>query len=291
MFTLSLFAAVLIGAILGLLGGGGSTLTVPVLVYILGFQPKTAIALSLAIVGSTSFIGALNHYKRGNVVWKIIWPFGLSSICGAIVGVELSRLVSGQVQLIIFAVVLILSSILMFKGGVKPEKDHHKHELSIGVLTLIIFQGLLVGCLTGLIGMGGGFMIVPALYLVVGLSMRQAIGSSLVIIVMNTFTGFYRYFDHIEIPWVFMGVFVFFTILGTFVGAHYSARIPQRKLKKGFALFLICMGVFVLLKNADIIWSLVQKYNSENSETDISSSFFVNPHSLEVFKASSSDRF
>ena len=258
MFTFSLFAARLIGTILGLLGGGGSTLTVPVLVYALGFQPKTAIALSLGIVGTTSFIGSLNHFKRGHVVWKIIWPFGMASMTGAVIGVELSKLISGQMQLFIFAITLIISSILMFKGGVQPEKDHHKHDLSVGVITLLVFQGLIVGCLTGLIGMGGGFMIVPALYLVVGLSMRQAIGSSLVIIVMNTAVGFYRYFDHVEIPWIFMGVFVFFTALGTFIGAHYSTKIPQRKLKKGFAVFLIFMGVFVLFNNRDVLLRLFQ---------------------------------
>lgn len=241
--------ATLIGLSLGLMGGGGSILTVPVLVYILDYGPKESIALSLAIVAIAALAGSVTHFKEKNINIKVAMVFGPIAMIGTYLGAKLSVFLSGTTQLIIFAIVMIIASVFMFKGKKETEvKSDHKLNY-----TLIIIEGLLVGILTGVVGVGGGFMIVPALVLLANIPMKQAVGTSLLIIALKSFSGFIGYLDIVTVDWAFLAKFSIFTILGIIVGTYLVRFIPANKLKKGFAIFLIVMGIFILYKNKDKI--------------------------------------
>lgn len=235
--------ALLIGLSLGLLGGGGSILTVPVLVYVMNLDPKLSIALSLAIVGVTSLFGVIGHAKQKNVDFKMAAIFGGFAMLGTFSGAKLSVFLTGQAQLILFAVIMILASYFMIK---KPKLKDSKSEPKIIAIAL---QAIVVGIITGLVGVGGGFMIVPALVLLAGISMKRAVGTSLVIISANSFTGFLGYLNMFDIPWEFLLKFTSFSVLGIFLGSFLVKYISQDKLKKSFGIFLIFMGIFVLYKN------------------------------------------
>lgn len=237
-----LFAS-LIGLSLGLLGGGGSTLTVPVLVYLVGMEAKLAIAMSLAIVGFTSLFGVFTHFKSGNINKASIVLFAPMAMIGAYLGSYLSTYISGQVQLILFGVILLVSSTLMIRGRKESDQVHTVNK------TLLIVSGLFVGVLSGVIGVGGGFLIVPALVILANLPMKQAIGSSLVVITLSSLTGFVGHLGHQEIPWVFLAKFTSFSAIGILIGSYLVRFISQAKLKKGFGVFLIFMGIFILYKN------------------------------------------
>lgn len=247
--------AILIGLSLGLLGGGGSILTVPVLVYIMHMDTKLSIALSLAIVGFTSLIGVFQHFKKGHVNVKIAIIFGFIAMLGAVIGTKISQFISGQVQLLLFAFIMLLASIFMLRGrkGLQTAPQRTK-----GALYIIFFvvQGFFVGVITGLVGVGGGFLIVPALVLLVQLPMKQAVGTSLLIIVLNTLSGFVSYAEFIEIPWRFLMFFSLFSSIGIIGGTHLVQFISQEKLRKAFAVFLIFMGFFILYKNKNILWNI-----------------------------------
>ncbi len=236
--------ATLIGLSLGLLGGGGSILTVPILVYIMGMEAKLAIALSLAIVGTTSLIGVISHTRAKNVDFKIAMIFGSIAMIGTFGGAKLSQFLSGEVQLLIFSVIMLLASVFMLKG--RQETEAVEKKLNI---PLIAVEGLVVGIITGLVGVGGGFLIVPALVLLAGLSMKRAVGTSLLIIAVNSFSGFAGYINLVEVPWGFLLKFTSFSGLGIIIGSYLVRYVSQKKLKKAFAIFLIFMGAFILYKN------------------------------------------
>jgi uncharacterized membrane protein YfcA len=237
--------ALLIGASLGLMGGGGSILTVPVLVYALGMGAKESIALSLAIVGATSLIGSLGHFRAGNINLKIAAIFGPVAMVGTFAGAKLSVFLSGATQLILFAIVMLVAAFFMFRGRKEVAVDEDA-KLNY---PLIVAEGIFVGVLTGLVGVGGGFMIVPALVLLANVPMKKAIGTSLIIISLKSFAGFVGYMDKIDINWVFLGQFTLFTAIGIIVGSYFVKFISAQKLKKSFAVFLVIMGVFILYKN------------------------------------------
>lgn len=236
--------ATLIGLSLGLLGGGGSILTVPILVYAMGMDPKLAIALSLAIVGATSLIGVISHTRAKNVDFKVAIIFGPIAMAGTFGGAKLSQFLSGEVQLLIFSVIMLLASIFMLRG--RQETEAVEKELNI---PLIAGEGLVVGVITGLVGVGGGFLIVPALVLMAGLSMKRAVGTSLLIISAKSFAGFAGYIGLVEVPWEFLLKFTAFSGVGIIIGSYLVKFVPQTKLKKAFAIFLIFMGAFILYKN------------------------------------------
>ena len=243
---LGYFLASLIGLSLGLLGGGGSILTVPILVYVLKMDPKVSIALSLAIVGTTSLFGVIRHYKNNNVNFKIALIFAPVAMIGTFMGAKISQMISGQTQLILFAVIMLLASIFMLKG----RKDTDKKEVQLNYI-LISVVAVAVGILTGVVGVGGGFLIVPALVLLAGASMKESVGTSLFIISLNSFSGFSGYIGLVEIPWIFLLKFTSFSVVGIFVGASLVKFISQNSLKKAFAVFLIIMGIFILYKNRE----------------------------------------
>lgn len=249
---LGYFLAALTGLSLGLLGGGGSILTVPILVYILHLDAKLSIALSLGIVGITSLVGIYNHYRNENVDFKIAAIFAPIAMGGTFLSAKLSQFVSGQIQLILFAIIMLLASSLMLKNGKKPNNEETESKEARLNYSLIIIGALLVGLLTGLVGVGGGFIIVPSLVLLAGISMKKAVGTSLLIISLNSFTGFAGYIGIVEIPWIFFAKFTLFSTIGILIGSSLVKFISQKRLKKAFAFFLIFMGIFILYKNKEL---------------------------------------
>jgi uncharacterized membrane protein YfcA len=245
--ALGLVCAALIGLTLGLLGGGGSILTVPVLVYVLGFAAKPAIAMSLPVVGVTSLVGAALHWRLGNVRVGTALTFGLVAMVGAFAGARLAVFVSGTAQLALLAVVMLAAAGSMLRGRRGDASGAVPVEPPRLVLLLPVALG--VGALTGLVGIGGGFLVVPALVLLARVPMRQAIGTSLLVIAMNSASGFAGYLGTVEIDWGFLAGFTVIAVLGALAGSALTARVSQAALRRVFAVFLLVMGGFVLYQN------------------------------------------
>ncbi len=242
--------AALIGLTLGLLGGGGSILTVPVLVYVLGFPAKTAIAMSLPVVGVTSLISAGFHWKLGNVRIQTAVMFGLVAMIGSFAGAKLSVFLSGGVQLTLLAVVMLGAAASMLRGNRLSENTDDADATSLRRrFATLAPAALAVGVLTGLVGIGGGFLVVPALVLLARVPMRQAVGTSLLVIAMNSASGFVGYLGTVQFDWGFLSVFTAIAVTGALVGTALASRVPQAALKRAFAVFLLVLAVFVLVKN------------------------------------------
>lgn len=323
-------AALLIGTSLGLIGGGGSILTVPVLIYLLGVEPLLAVAYSLFIVGVSSFIGAINSISEGLLNYKTALIFAVPSfftvfltrnyflpllpnswhtelgeefignvlfggtlILGVVLAaiillkVDLSKsnpslikvislmapaaimvflvrqwiipniptniyhfdsftLTKASATLVLFALVMVFASVRMIRGGAgsvinKLQENHFR-------LKAIFFQGVIVGALTGIVGAGGGFLIIPALVLMAKLPMKEAVATSLLIISINSLIGFMGDLSHQQIDWSFLLSFTFLSTLGIFIGGHFSKKISAEKLKKSFGWFVLIMAIFILSK-------------------------------------------
>jgi len=254
-------ASVIIGISLGLIGGGGSILTVPLLVYLFGFQPVQATALSLFIVGITSVVGAFNYFKQNLVDVPTTILFGIPSI----IAVYLTRawiipsipnqifnvgdfiMTKSLLLMLIFAVLMIMASYSMIKPS-KTTKTNNSKEISPILKKLIPFlEGSVVGVLTGLVGAGGGFLIIPALVIISKLEMKVAIGTSLVIIALKSLIGFLGE-NLSNTPWQFLITISSFSILGIVIGSYLSKKIDGNKLKPAFGYFVLIMGVFIILK-------------------------------------------
>jgi len=239
--------ALFIGLSLGLLGSGGSILTVPVLVYLFGQDEKLAIASSLAIVGTIAFAGGLDYWHKRLIDWKAIILFGIPSMLASYLGAFLAVYLSGIFQLVIFAFIMFIAAVFMFR-------NNNLHQVSEQISSLkIISSGVGVGVMTGIIGIGGGFLIVPSLILFAGLAMRGAIATSLVIITLNAYTGFFKYLqvlalNNIQLDWMVIITVSTIGIIGTFIGHYLCHKIPQAKLKYYFAYFILLMAVFILFK-------------------------------------------
>ncbi len=241
--------ALLIGISLGLLGSGGSILTVPVLVYLVGEPEKVAIAESLGIVATISLVGAIPYAIRKEVHWRNVFYFGIPGMAGTYGGAALSVFLTGSMQLMIFATVMLIAAVMMIR---KPKELQVNNKQA--PIWLLITEGLVIGVITGLVGVGGGFLIIPALVLLGGLSMRIAVGTSLFIIAAKSLLGFYKYVDvlakeDLGADWNLLVVFTLIGILGSFLGGKASQFIPHQKLKRGFGYFLIVMGVYILYTN------------------------------------------
>ncbi len=246
----------LIGLSLGLLGGGGSILTVPILVYAMGFDAKASIAMSLVVVGVTSLIGAIGHWRIGNVHVRVALVFGSVAMVGTFAGARLSTLVSGTFQLLLFALVMIAAGYFMLLGRVPGVKqgsgDLYLTDRSRLPIVLIMAEGLGVGVLTGLVGVGGGFLIVPALVLLVRIPMKQAVGTSLAVIALKSATGFLGYLGQVEIDWPFIGLFTALAIAGILIGTRIVRFVPHRALRCAFAVLLLAMGAVILYENRGV---------------------------------------
>lgn len=244
--TLAWLGAISIGLALGLLGSGGSILTVPVLVYLIGQDEKTAIAGSLFIVGAIAAAGGAQFAARLMVSWRSVLLFGLPGMAGTLAGAWLGGLVSGSVQLMAFAVVMLLASGLMLRP---PAAD--PVNPAVRVAWKVVLDGLVVGILTGFVGVGGGFLIVPALVLLGGLSMHLAVGTSLVIIALKSLTGFVKYLGILEglglaLDWKILLMVAGIGIVGSFGGRSIGRRVPQARLRRVFAVFLVVLGLLIL---------------------------------------------
>lgn len=249
---LSWIGALLVGLSLGLMGSGGSILTVPVLIYLAGEQEKVAIAESLGIVGTISLAGFVPYALKKQVHWKSVILFGLPGMAGTYGGAMIAGYVSGTFQLMLFAVVMLLAAVMMFRD--KRDADKSGNDDIQHAWWKIVLEGLSVGVLTGLVGVGGGFLIVPALVLLGGLPMHLAIGTSLAIIAMKSFSGFYKYIDVLEqldlsMNWHLIMIFSLIGAVGSFVGKSVGSKISNKGLKQGFAVFLVAMGSYMIYMN------------------------------------------
>lgn len=246
---LAWLGAVAIGLSLGLLGSGGSIITVPVLVYLVGQPEKIAIAGSLGVVGAIALVGALQNMARGRVEWRSVAWFGLPGMAGTYAGAWMSAYVSGALQLVVFASVMLAAAVMMFRrAGYEPRAGDRRS------LAKVVGDGLAVGVLTGFVGVGGGFLILPALVLLGGLSMHVAIGTSLAIIALNAFTGFAKHWQLLSVQglsldWAVLGIFVVLGAAGGVAGNYFANRVPQATLRRIFAAFLLLMAAFILYES------------------------------------------
>ena len=257
MGVLGMALGLLIGLSLGLLGGGGSILTVPIFVYVLGFGAKEAIAMSLAVVGATSLFGAAGHWRAGNVNVRVALIFGVVAMVGTYLGARLAVFFSGAAQLALFAVVMLVAAYFMFRGRRPAASGSREAAPEAAVsempLGLIALEGVAVGVLTGLVGVGGGFLIVPALVLLGKIPMKQAVGTSLLVIAMKSVAGFYGYLGQVDVPWAFMTVFTGIAVAGILIGSYLIRFVPQEALRRAFAVFLVVMGAFILYQNRSVV--------------------------------------
>ena len=253
--ALVLLLSVVIGLSLGVLGGGGSILTVPILVYVAGLDAKEAIAASLFVVGVTSAAGAISHARNGQVQWRTGLLFGLAGMAGAFTGGLLGGYIPGQVLLVGFALMMVATSVAMLRGR-RRTREHGGHGGPVGdrhaelPLFRILLDGAVVGLVTGLVGAGGGFLVVPALALLGGLPMSVAVGTSLVVITMKSFAGLAGYLSTVTLDWTLVLSVTAAAVVGSVLGGRVAGRIPETALRKGFGWFVLIMGTFVLLEQA-----------------------------------------
>jgi uncharacterized protein len=245
----AILPGVLIGVTLGLLGGGGSVLTVPIFVYVLGFSPKEAIAMSLAVVGATSAFGSAGHWRAGHVNVRIAIVFGGVAMLGTLLGVRLARFIPGTTQMLVFGAVMLAAAVFMLRG--RPRCDNEcggAVERPTTSAAKIVPGALLVGSLTGIVGVGGGFLIVPALVLT-RMPLREAVGTSLLVITGTCVIGFLGYVGHVHLDWVAVALVAAGTLPGIAMGSYLHQFVPRSVLRRGFAVFLMVMAAFILIEN------------------------------------------
>lgn len=243
MIALTIALAVFVGVALGLLGGGGSILTVPLLAYVAGMDAKQAIATSLLVVGVTSAIGAISHARAGRVQWRTGLIFGGAGMVGAYGGGLLARFIPGTILLIGFAMMMIATAVAMLRGRKNVDASEGGHQLPV---PKIIAEGLVVGLVTGLVGAGGGFLVVPALTLLGGLPMPVAVGTSLVVIAMKSFAGLGGYLSSVQINWTAALAVTAAAVVGALVGARLTAMVNPDALRKAFGWFVLAMASVIL---------------------------------------------
>lgn len=254
---LGYFGALLIGLVLGLIGGGGSILTVPILVYILHFDTDSATAYSLFVVGTTALVGAIRNAQKGMVDFKT----GVIFAVPALTAVYLTRsyivpaipdtlFTMGDIEvtkkigiMVFFALIMLAASYSMIKG----RKDDGDEEKVIQYnYPMIVLEGVVVGVLTGIVGAGGGFLIIPALVLLAKLPMKKAVATSLMIIAVKSLFGFLGDVQNISIDWTFLMIFTSLSVVGIFVGIYLNKFIDGKKLKKSFGFFVLAMAVYIV---------------------------------------------
>ncbi|HSI68651.1 MAG TPA: sulfite exporter TauE/SafE family protein [Gillisia sp.] len=256
---LGYFGALIIGVVLGLIGGGGSILTVPVLVYLLSINPVTATAYSLFVVGASSLVGAINNMKKKLVDFRTAIVFSIPAFI-AVYGTRkyivpaipdhIFTLWDFEVTknigiMLFFAIIMVVASISMIKKNGSKELLETKVKYNY---PLIIIEGIVVGVLTGIVGAGGGFLIIPALVLLAKLPMKKAVATSLLIIAVKSLIGFIGDVENLEIDWVFLMIFTGLSMVGIFVGGFLNKFIDGEKLKKSFGWFVLVMGVYIIWK-------------------------------------------
>lgn len=245
MNLLGLSFALLIGLSLGLLGAGGSIITVPVFTYVLGYPPKSAIAMTLPVVAVASLVGAFGHWRAGRVRLDVALRFGLVAVLTSFAAARLSPHVSARTQLAILGFVILGAASSMFR----PPPLQGAEPLRPRPSWVVVLAGALVGVLTGLTGVGGGFVIVPALVLLARLPMKDAVGTSLAVIVMNTAAGFGGYVGLVHIDWSLLIPFMALAVAGILLGTRLVGHVPAAALRRAFAMLLVAVGALVLWQN------------------------------------------
>lgn len=254
------FASILIGVALGLIGGGGSILTVPVLVYLFGVSPLLSTSYSLFIVGSTSLVGAVNNYKQGFVNVKIALLFGLTSITTVfltrkfiipnipqkVAQIGSFIITESMLMMILFATLMVIAATAMIKNR-KSIDEKNPVKTKLDIIKLLVY-GIAIGIITGFLGAGGGFLLIPTLVILLGLSMKEAVGTSLLIIALNSLFGFTADLGHFEIDWYFLLSITAIALVGLVIGSQIGKKIESIKLKKGFGYFVLIMGIFIIIK-------------------------------------------
>lgn len=259
MEILGYFLAALVGISLGLIGGGGSILMVPILVYVFALNPVLATSYSLFVVGFTSLVGAVNNYRKGLVSIKTALLFGITSVSTVFITRKLImpripdvlfsigdfKVKHDLATMVLFAILMLLASVAMIKGGSK-NTNADTITSSADTIKLLLF-GFLVGLTTGFLGAGGGFLIIPALVLILKTPMKKAVGTSLLIIALNSLIGFTGDLGNISINWKFLISISLIAVAGIFAGGALSKKISGPKLKKGFGWFVLIMGVYIII--------------------------------------------
>ncbi len=247
LWILAICMGVLVGLSLGMFGSGGSVLAVPILIYILGYETKTAIAMALAIVALSAWVGAIVQWKRGNLCHKAALFFSAVGIVGTLFGAWVALKISSTLQLALFGSLMLFVAVAMFLKKENPllsEKNEceMRPDLAGGL-------GAGVGFLTGLLGVGGGFLIVPSLNTLGHLKLRLAIGTSLLIIALNSSIGVFAYWGKVSFHWPIVLIFGTVASLSSFLGVFLAQKLPVKKLKNVFSTFILILGAWILLKN------------------------------------------
>ena len=275
MIALALVLAILIGVSLGLLGGGGSILTVPILVYVVGLPPRDGIATSLLVVGVTSAFAMLSHARAGRVEARTGILFGVASMAGAYAGGRLAHLLPARSLLLAFTLMMFVTALAMMRRRPDTSETSAPQALRGAALARASALGVGIGLLTGVIGAGGGFVIVPALVLLCGLPMRTAVGTSLLVIAMNSFAGFAGALSHATIPWTLALAITGASVLGSFGGTALAGRVKPQALRSGFAWFVLGMAVWMSWKQLPASVSARLRTSSATSARSTSSSNVV----------------
>lgn len=264
MIIVGCIAFLLIGLTLGLIGGGGSILGVPVLVYIMGYNAEEATSYSLFIVGITSLIGSISYLKKGDISFEAILQFAIASLITVFCvrkfmmpnipsvinfsGIEISK---QMLIMLLFSILIVTSSISMIKkktyNRINEVKWDEFAKSPMG-LPFVILLGIIVGVITGFVGAGGGFIIVPVLIFFLRLNFKKAIGTSLCIVALNSLIGFTGNIGHQKIDWLMLIIISAICIIGILLGSMLSAKVSSQKLKPAFGWFTLVVGLFVLIK-------------------------------------------
>jgi uncharacterized membrane protein YfcA len=250
MLVVGLVLALAIGVSLGLLGGGGSILTLPILTFALGMDTKPAIAASLFIVAVTSAVGAVAHARAGRIQWRTGLLFGAAGMVGAFAGGRAAAFVPAGILMIAFAAMMIATAIAMLRGRRGGVRGPIGRPLPVGK---VLLEGAVVGVVTGIVGAGGGFLVVPALVLLGGLPMEIAVGTSLVVISMKSFAGLAGHLGHVDVDWPVTLAVTAAAIVGSVLGGRLTGRIAPDQLRKAFGGFVLVMGAFVLAHQLGLV--------------------------------------
>ncbi len=248
--------AVCIGITLGLIGGGGSILALPILKYVMGVETKSAVAMTLVIVGAVSLIGVIPHWLQGNVNFKTALLFSPAAMLGAYMGARIASLpiIDPTIQLICFALMMLVAAFFMIRKSSRTSDNKQQDDLfnskhdSQYRLLMIPIEGLIVGIVTGFVGVGGGFMIIPALVLLGKTPMKEAVGTSLLIITFKSLAGFAGYFGQVPVDVNIMIIFTIAASLGTISGAYLTKFVKPKLLEKSFGYFVIAVAVYILVQ-------------------------------------------
>lgn len=239
-----------VGCVLGLLGGGGSILALPIFLYVFEVPTNPAIAMSLAVVGTSALIGFVGHWRQGTVSLRIALPYGVCAMIGGYAAARLAHLIPPPIKLSLFALFAAFAALMMLRDSLRPRfAGANELDASHARMTpLLALQGVAVGMLTAIIGAGGGFVIVPALVLLARLPVRLAVGSSLLVIAMNSASAFSGYIGQVPIDWALVSSFTLVSAVGVVIGTRFVRHVSQARLKQAFAVMILVLGSYFVVR-------------------------------------------